>query len=397
MLARPFHSSRGAWLICALLAASCAGGADPDSGDSAGFAVNSAPSGLAERADRIMAPAFSPTPEDLSQCVGGVAVIVTPEGDLVQGWGASAPGGATQPGADTLFQVGSITKVFTGIALARLVTDHAFTLQTPVGDLLREDLRTARATWPTLGALITHSAGLPGFPDNLVDRDQDGRRDPGLDQRSPATGYGRKDLGAFLSTWRPASVRYTYSNVGVGLAGLALQDHLNLANPDEALRRLVTSDLGMTDTWGEVSVIPDADQARLAAGNVIEGESRRPGAPARMGVLASAGEIVTSASDMRIFLRALTGLEHTALDEAIVTASRPIAPGPNGRSIGYAIEIEERNGLTLYRKGGNTPSYAAHLIWSRRPAAGVAVLTNCGDFSEVGELARSLHEAALEP
>ncbi|MBN1770342.1 MAG: beta-lactamase family protein [Deltaproteobacteria bacterium] len=350
---------------------------------------------LLDRADAIMGPAFAATPADLSQCVGGIAVIVTPSEELVHGWGATSLGGTTPPDARTLFQVGSITKVFTGLGMARLVEDGAFGPGTPADALLAEDLRGTAASWPTMGALITHHGGFPVFPDNLVDRDGDGRRDPDIDPRSPAAGYDRDDLRAALEGWSAApDAPYVYSNLGLGLAGLAMQDHLGLASYDATLRRLVTEDLGMFETWGEVSAIAPAARARLAAGYIVEGSGRAAGIPGEMGVLASAGEIVTTGEDMRRFLRAVTGLAPGALDGAIARATAPLAEGPDGRAMGYAIEVEESAGLVLYRKGGNTSSYAAYVLWSTGPPVGVAVLTNCGGFMAVVGLAESLHEAS---
>jgi hypothetical protein len=65
--------------------------------------------------------------------------------------------------------------------------------------------------------------------------------------------------------------------------------------------------------------------------------------------------------------------------------------------MGYAVEIEESAGRVRYRKGGNTSSYAAYLIWSTSPPVGVALLTNCGGFMRVVDLAAALHDAAQAP
>jgi CubicO group peptidase (beta-lactamase class C family) len=353
---------------------------------------------LAARADAILGPAFAATPTSLDECVGGVAVLVTADAELVRGWGATELGGARTPDGTTLFQIGSLTKVFTGLAVARLIEDGAFSADTPAGELLAADLRDAVPSWPSMVALLSHHGGLPTFPSNLVDRDGDGLRDPGIDPRSPAAGYGRLELRASLAGWSPLPDEpYRYSNVGVGLAGLAVQDHLGLTGHDEVLRRLVTGDLGMRDTWGEVAAIPAAERGRLAAGHVVEGTSRAPGIPGEMGVLASAGEIVTSARDMQRLLRALLGLDATPLAGAIARATAPAADGPEGRAMGYAVEIEESAGRVRYRKGGNTSSYAAYLIWSTSPPAGVALLTNCGGFMRVVDLAAALHDAAQAP
>lgn len=379
-----------------------ASGSDASAGDtglndgSAGdAAIDAGLASLAERMDEVMAPAFATTPASLDQCVGGVAVVVTSTESRIGGWGATTLGGMTAPDARTFFQVGSLTKVFTGVAMARQVEAGAFSLETPADMLLGADLDEARTDWPTMGALITHHAGLPAFPANLVDRNGDGRRDPGIDPRSPAAGYSRVDLRNELMAWTPhGSEAYLYSNVGIGVVGLALQDSLGLTNQHDTLRRLLADDLGMRETFGEVAAIPDSARARLATGHLVEDTRRVVGIPGQMGVLASAGEVVTTAADMQRWLRALTGLESTLLAAAVSRATTRMAEGPEGRGMGYAVEIEDVDGVTRYRKGGNTSSYGAYLLWSTSPAVGVAVMTNCGGFRRVVTLAEELYDTA---
>jgi CubicO group peptidase (beta-lactamase class C family) len=243
--------------------------------------------------------------------------------------------------------------------------------------------------------LISHHSGLPVFPDNLVDRDGDGRRDVGIDPRSPASGYAREHLAQALGGFvAPMDVPYLYSNLGLGLAGLALEDHLDLPGYHATLRRLVTVDLGMNETWGEVDAIDPDALSRLAEGQAVDGSTRVPGILGRMGVLASAGEIVTTGDDMALFLGAMIGARATPLEDAIVLATTPLAPGPMDRDMGYAIEIEHRAEGDVLRKGGNTSSYSAYVMWSRSPAIGAAVLTNCGSFMAVVELTEQLHDGA---
>jgi CubicO group peptidase (beta-lactamase class C family) len=143
-------------------------------------------SALALALEALVGPAFAANPSSAAQCVGGVTVVVTPAAELVRGWGALALGGGAVPDGATLFQVGSLSKLFTGLGLARRVEEGALSATTSVGALLAADLRGARSSWPTMGALISHHSGLPVFPANLADRDGDGTRDPDIDPRSPA-------------------------------------------------------------------------------------------------------------------------------------------------------------------------------------------------------------------
>jgi len=360
---------------------------DVPGGDARGTAA------LAVLADGVMTPVIDVAPTDLSQCVGAVVVIVTATDSLVQGYGATTRGGSVVPDGRTLFQIGSLTKVFTGLGLARLVAEGALAPTVSVGSLLDADLSSAATSWPSMQALITHHSGLDVFPANLVDRDGDGRRDVGLDPRSPAAGYSREHLGQALGGYvAPMDAPYLYSNFGLGLAGLALEDHLDLPGYHATLRRLVTDDLGMSETWGEVDAIDAAALPRLAPGQSVERTTRGPGIPGRKGVLAGAGEVVMTGDDMALLLGAMIGARTTPLDAAIALATTPLASGPMDRDMGYAIEIEHRAEGDVLRKGGNTSSYSAYVLWSRSPAVGVAVMTSCGSFMVVVELAEQLHD-----
>ena len=66
--------------------------------------------------------------------VGVVIGHLGPDGTLTRGVGDTGHG--TTPGADTLFEIGSITKVFTATLLADGVVRGVWRLDTPVRDLL---------------------------------------------------------------------------------------------------------------------------------------------------------------------------------------------------------------------------------------------------------------------
>jgi D-alanyl-D-alanine-carboxypeptidase/D-alanyl-D-alanine-endopeptidase len=350
---------------------------------------------LAMLADQVMNSAIDADPMNTARCPAAMVVVVTSASRLVRGYGAAQRASAQRPDEHSLFQIGSITKMFTGIAVARRIADRALAADASAGALLAPDLAAAPIAWPTMEALLTHHSGMPVFPANLADRNGDGARDPDIDARSPATGYNRAHLRAALDAWTPPpSPTYLYSNLGVGVAGLALQDHLGVSDYHSALRRLVTDTLEMRETWGEAAAIDSDAQARVVQAYAAAGAGRAPGVLGQMGVLASAGEIVTSGADMATLLEALTGLRSTPLDAAITLATTPRASGPDGRSMGLAIEIEDRARGPVFRKGGNTSSYTAYVLWSRAPSVGVAVLTGCGGFMRVVSLAEALYEGA---
>jgi CubicO group peptidase (beta-lactamase class C family) len=388
-------------VVAAALMAACSGGsgegaaADAGGGAVADAAVDGGDPIVAV-VDGIMEPAISADAlDDLDRCVGAVAVVVTPERSLVLGYGATEAGGTTRPDGDTLFQIGSVSKVYTGLGLARLVASGELAADDPAAAYLAADLQTPLAgTTFTLVDLATHHAGFPEMPSNLIDRDGDGVPDPGADPLSPGTGYSRDHLRTFLEGFTPEpGAPFQYSNVGVGLLGIALEDHLGAGGYDAVIASLVTGDLGMTSTWGELGAVDAAALARLAQGYAVQGDGRVIGHPGQMGVLAGAGEILTTGDDLALLLEALAGIRSTALDEAIALAVVPVAStGVADTEMGYAIEVEHVAGGDLFHKGGNTSSYTTYLVFRRDPRVGVAVMTSCGRFMATTELALRIHE-----
>ncbi|MBJ7358906.1 serine hydrolase domain-containing protein, partial [Nocardioides sp.] len=98
--------------------------------------------------------------------------------------------GRTPPAATTLFQIGSVTKVFTALVLARHVVRGDVTLDQPVAELLPDDWRWPEGRPITLGELATHSSGLPRIPPGMwgkvLSRDPDPYADIGADDLAAA-------------------------------------------------------------------------------------------------------------------------------------------------------------------------------------------------------------------
>jgi CubicO group peptidase (beta-lactamase class C family) len=335
-----------------------------------------------------MNDAIDPTTlDDLSHCPSAVVAVVTPMQSFVRGYGRAHDGEVTPPDGDTIFQIGSVTKVFTGLGIAELVVNGLMQVTDSVsGSLPAEVVPSTSWPDPTLRDLVTHYAGFRIMPTNVAPEHP----------LSPAEGYSRADLREYLESWTPLEPRaYRYSNTGIGILGLVLEEHVGTASFDAAIRATVLSDLGMNDTYGETAAIPDSARVRMADGHFAQGAQWTPGVFASMGALAGAGEMASTGNDMLRFLEVMSGKQSTSLDAAIELATTPIAPAVNGFEIGYAITIERGLGMDRFMKAGNTPSFGAFIVFRRSRPTGVAVLSSCGDDFPVHELAMSIFDAVL--
>lgn len=266
----------------------------------------------------------------------------------------------------TRFEIGSITKTFTGLLLAQRVLAGDLALDTPVPRLLPPGAapgltRDGKAV--TLGQLATHTSGLPRLPGNL---------DP-ADRTNPYADYDGTRLVDVLAATplaRDPPAAYEYSNFGMGLLGYALT--WRDGGYGKVVRERVLSPLGMHETGIDLS---RGDVATRQA----EGHDRdlAPVPAWTFDALAGAGALRSSAHDMAIYLRAAMRPEAGTLGPAFRLAETPLVAGPNAATrVGLAWHVTTREGRTLTWHNGATYGFASMLAFDGERGEGVVVLGN---------------------
>lgn len=268
------------------------------------------------------------------------------------------------PDQHALFEIGSITKVFTATVLADEVVRGNLSLDQPVRELLPAGTAVpSRGAEITLGHLATHTSGLPRVPLGTVR--------PWVDfvmGRNPYAAVTPEVLLERLTRTtlkrRPGTGGVRYSNFGYGLLGLALQHATGAVDYDEMVTERVCRPLGLAHTG-----------VRLPAGRLLAGHKGRDKQVERWQLtgMAGAGALLSSADDLLTFLAAQRNPGSTPLAEAIVLTQRQRIRGRNGMGLGWMRSTEPR--LLLWHNGG-TGGYRSYagLIQERRTA--VVVLTN---------------------
>jgi D-alanyl-D-alanine-carboxypeptidase/D-alanyl-D-alanine-endopeptidase len=225
--------------------------------------------------------------------VGIVVGIVTPAGRRIVSHGRASFDEPRALDGNAVFEIGSVTKVFTSVLLADMVrrgevklTDSVFSYLPPHTSRAHES-RTI-----TLADLATHTSGLPLWPSGI----------PATRNGALAMGgYTQAQLLDYLSTFPvPTDVgqKWSYSNVDAGVLGLALGARANTSYEALLLAR-VTGPLNMASTAVNLS---DHMRARLAIGY----DAERRVAPAwSVPALAGAGSLHSSVNDLLTFLEAL--------------------------------------------------------------------------------------------
>jgi CubicO group peptidase (beta-lactamase class C family) len=258
---------------------------------------------------------------------------------------------APTPTARSVYPISSISKLVTGLIAARGVTAGDFSADAPARTLLAPDLASLVGDRSLL-ELLTHTAGY-----------------------HPAEGYTRTQLAACLGSAPCATARaprgaYLYSNLGVGLAGLALVDRYAMDFESLVTSRL-TRELGMVDTHTRAR----SDDARIVGGLTFAG---LPVPPASMGALAPAGELLSTGDDLLLLVRALVR-PPAAWEATVRLATAPSAAAPQ---VGFAIDVLSRRGLDLRAKSGEQAGYSALVMWCPSLRVGAFALTNLGASSK---------------
>jgi CubicO group peptidase (beta-lactamase class C family) len=304
------------------------------------------------------------------QSVGIVVGVLEPKGRRVVAYGRLAKDDGRPLNGDTVFEIGSVTKVFTALLLADMVQRGDVAVTDPIAKYLPADVKVPERGGRviTLGDLVTHTSGLPRMPTNFAPKDP----------ANPYADYGTELLTQFLSGYtltRDIGVQYEYSNFGGGLLGtlLARRAGMDYAALVEAR---ITGPLGMTST--RVALSPDM-KSRLATGHNGRLESVPnwdfpPGASA----LAGAGGLRSTAADLLTFLEAHLGVTKSALAPAMAAqldTRRPTGVPRLEIAMGWHV-VTRPGGREIVWHNGGTGGYRSFVGFDRKAGLGVVVLSN---------------------
>lgn len=282
--------------------------------------------------------------------------------------GRPAPSEGIAP-ENIVFEIGSITKVFTGLLLAQASLDGRVGLDDPIARHLPAELELDPALAAiTLRQLSAHTSGLPRLPDNLQP----------ANPADPYADYSVERLHAFLRSHRPekpAPQPSAYSNLGVGLLGHVLERACGESFA-ALVERHITGPLGMRDT----AVALDSDQRRRFAtphsGSVAV-------LPWELGSLAGAGALRSTATDMAIFVATLLD-ENSPIAPAWKIAREPVAPFGARSQIGLGVMIAQRDGQPVYYHGGGTGGFRSTFEVEPAQRRGAVVLLNNDTLEPAG-------------
>ena len=293
-----------------------------------------------------------------------------------------AAGHAEVPAERVLFEIGSISKVFTGILLADAVKAGKLGFD----DTLAQRLPTVKFDYATTGAitlkqLATHTSCLPRLPDNMMNASGD----------DPYSQYDKKAMFEYLAHAKLAGqppCASSYSNLGFGVLGVVLETAYG--KPWAALvQEKIAGPLGMVDTAQQLA---PAQQSRFA--EPWEGEKQAH--PWTFTAISGAGALRSTLADMSKLADAFLLGPKGPLGQVwpLLAGDYVDVPAVGGK-VGLALVHMKNSGEDTYWHNGGTGGYRS--VLSVRPASGRAVVVLVSNASATPEAWLAAWEAKGRP
>lgn len=300
------------------------------------------------------------------RAVGIVVGVMEADGTTRVAWYGDAGPNARPLGPMSVFEIGSITKVFTGILLADMVARGEVSLADPVSSHLPSGV-----TMPSRGGreitlldLSTQHSALPRLPDNMSP----------ADATNPYADYTVEQMYAFLAGHelrRDIGTEYEYSNLGVGLLGHVLA-RVGGGSYANVVRERILEPLGMSMTGItlEGDMLDWMAKGHNRQGNVVPLWD--------LPTLAGAGALRSNVGDMLTFLAANIGTPDSRLERSM-RVSHEVRKSINGQmGIGLNWHVRSVGEEEIVWHNGGTAGFRTFIGFDPAKGVGAVVLTNSG-------------------
>jgi CubicO group peptidase (beta-lactamase class C family) len=271
----------------------------------------------------------------------------------------------------TLFQVGSISKTFTGTAIMRLVEQGRVRLDAPVRTYIPTfTVRDATASKATVMDLLTHMGGWEG----------DVFEDTGEGADAVATYVARlKDVEQVA----PLGTVWSYNNAGFIVAG-RIVEVVTGKSYEAALQELLTAPIGLKETY----ITPaDVMTLRFAVGHNVSPQGAQVGRPWPIGRYAhSAGGVITTARDLLGYAQFHMGAGAPGVlseESRRRMQARVVTKHGTDEEMAVTWHVSNAGGVRRLSHGGGTVGQQSLLTMVPERRFAIAVLTNASTGSRL--------------
>ncbi len=258
--------------------------------------------------------------------------------------------------SNRVFQIGSISKVFTSTLLADLVNEEKLKLTDPTYKYLK--VKKSKIKEIQLQQLANHTAGFPNMPNNL-------NLWSGV---NPEKNYSKENLIEYLNKhFIPESkpgTAFAYSNVAVGILANVLSEAAKM-DFEELLQTKIFSKYGMNKSSSRCDKLGDQVTGLDAIGNVMPCYD--------LNALVGAGGISSTVQDLTKFVKAQFDPSNKEL-----ALTRKLTHESNNTSIGLGWFIDSDSLKTTYMHNGAVGGFRSCMVFDTENNYGVVVLSHIG-------------------
>ena len=295
--------------------------------------------------------------------VGIVVGLIDADGTQYYSFGTKSLATKEKVDEHSVFEIGSISKTFTGILLADQVVKGKIKLDDPVQAYLPEGVTvpTRNGEAIQLVHLSNHTSALPRMPSNFNS----------ANPANPFADYSKKAMYEFLTSYtltRDIGSQYEYSNYAVGLLGHILAQQQKMTY-EELMVKAIATPLKMKDT--RVTLTPKMEK-NLAKGHSGRQEVENWDIP----TLGGAGAIRSTAVDMLKYLAANMGLQKSDLYPAMQLSHKNTRKEASQPVVGLGWHTANVSDTEVIWHNGGTGGYRTFTGFVKGGKKGVVVLAN---------------------
>ncbi len=291
-------------------------------------------------------------------------------------YGETKKANGQKPDSSSIFEIGSITKTFTGSLLADAVLSNKIKLNDAVSKYVPANIITTKnAKAATIVQLANHTAGFYRVTEDLFNA-------PNTIEENPYKNIDRKYFYNVLSKtdleFEPG-IKNSYSNMGVALLGCILED-INKKTYSQLLFEKILVPLQMKSTF---LYVPKNALAKRVQGYTAEGKQTNQW---DFDCMAPTGGVKSTAADMLIFLNAQINTSNKTLQNSFQLAHTQTFKINENNSLALNWHITKISNKPVYWHNGGTGGFASFAAFEKTKNTSVLVLLNNQNLGKPDEI-----------